>query len=55
MFIRLLGELGKGGPKNGATGSLSSAVQSMHVNFPRSSQKALLLKLCMQHHDIGAQ
>lgn len=59
MFTRLTawgkGEGGRDGSKNGATGSLSRAVQSVHVNFPRSSQMAVLLELCMQHHDTEAR
>lgn len=50
--------MGRGGgsrSKNGAIGSLSGAVQSMHANFPSSRQMAVLLELCMQHHDTETQ
>lgn len=45
----------KVGSKNGATGSVSGAVPSMHVNFHRSSEPAAFLELCMQHHDTETQ
>lgn len=46
---------GREGSKNGTTGCPRGAVQSMHVNFPQSSQMATLVEFCMQHHDTEAQ